>query len=89
MSTIIGSEAPGGLVEGPGRGGWARAVIYAVLVTLALIWIVPILWAIATSLKPDAETTVAPVKWFGSKVTLEAYRAALDQATSSSGTSTA
>ena len=49
------------------------------LVALALIWIVPILWAIATSLKPDAETTVAPVKWFGSKVTLEAYRAALGE----------
>jgi multiple sugar transport system permease protein len=66
MTTIVGNDTPGGLVEGPGRGGWARPVIYAVLVALALIWIVPILWAIATSLKPDAETTVAPVKWFGS-----------------------
>ena len=54
-------------------------MIYAVLVVLALVWVVPILWAIATSLKPDAETTVAPVEWFGSKVTLEAYRAALEQ----------
>ena len=32
----------------------------------------------ATSLKPDAATTVAPVKWFGSKVTLDAYRTALE-----------
>ena len=79
MTSIVGSGAPGGLVEGPGRGGWARAVIYAVLVVLALIWVVPVAWAVATSLKPDAETTVAPVEWFGSKVTLEAYRAALEQ----------
>jgi multiple sugar transport system permease protein len=79
MTSIVGSGAPGGLVEGPGRGGWARAVIYAVLVVLALIWVVPVAWAVATSLKPDAETTVAPVEWFGSTVTLEAYRAALDQ----------
>ena len=60
MSSIM-ARGTGGLVEGPGRGGWARPVIYAVLVALALIWLVPIAWAVATSLKPDAETTVAPV----------------------------
>jgi multiple sugar transport system permease protein len=55
-----------------------RPVIYAVLVVLAIVWLVPFAWAVATSLKPDAETTVAPVSWFGTKETLDAYRTALD-----------
>jgi multiple sugar transport system permease protein len=56
----------------------ARPLIYAVLVVLAIVWLVPFAWAVATSLKPDAETTVAPVSWFGTKETLDAYRTALD-----------
>ena len=80
MTTIVARRAVSGLVEGPGRGrGWLRPLIYAVLVTLSLIWIVPILWAVATSLKPDAETTIAPVSWRGSTETLDAYRVALEQ----------
>jgi multiple sugar transport system permease protein len=56
-----------------------QPLIYVALVVLALVWIVPFAWAVATSLKPDAETTVAPVSWFGSKVTLDAYRTALEK----------
>jgi multiple sugar transport system permease protein len=56
-----------------------RPLIYALLVALALIWVVPLAWAVATSLKPDAETTIAPVSWRGSEVTLDAYRVALEQ----------
>ena len=80
MTTVIGGRAAGGLVEGPGRGGgWVKPLLYAVLVALALIWLVPLAWAVATSLKPDAETTVAPVSWRGSETTLDAYRVALEQ----------
>jgi multiple sugar transport system permease protein len=68
------------LVTGPrGERGWVAPVLYAVLVALAIIWIVPFAWAVATSLKPDAETTVAPVSWRASSETLDAYRLALDQ----------
>jgi multiple sugar transport system permease protein len=56
----------------------ARPLIYVVLIVLAIIWIVPFAWAVATSLKPDAETTIAPVSWFATKETLDAYRTALD-----------
>ncbi len=48
-------------------------VALVVAVLLALIWLVPFAWALATSLKPDAETTAVPVKWFGSTVTFDAY----------------
>jgi multiple sugar transport system permease protein len=56
-----------------------RPLLYAVLIALAIVWLVPFAWAVATSLKPDADTTVAPVSWFGTKETLAAYRTALDQ----------
>jgi multiple sugar transport system permease protein len=55
-----------------------RPLIYAVLIVLAIVWIVPFAWAVATSLKPDAETTIAPVSWFGTTETLDAYRTALE-----------
>ena len=48
-------------------------VALVVAVLLALVWLVPFFWALATSLKPDAETTAVPVKWFGSTVTFDAY----------------
>jgi multiple sugar transport system permease protein len=80
MTTLSARRPAGGLVEGPrGHRDWVRPVIYAVLVVLALIWVVPLAWAVATSLKPDADTTIAPVSWRGSEVTLDAYRIALEQ----------
>ena len=70
--------AIGGFVEGPREHGWARPLIQVALVVLAIVWIVPFAWAIATSLKPDAETTIAPVKWLGTEQTLDAYRIAFE-----------
>jgi multiple sugar transport system permease protein len=68
------------VVVGPrGDRGWVQPVLYAVLVVLAIIWLVPLAWAVATSLKPDAETTVAPVSWRATSETLDSYRVALDQ----------
>ena len=79
MTALGMRDAPTGLVEGPGRRGWMRPIIYVVLVLLAIVWLVPFAWAVATSLKPDAETTVAPVSWLASTETFDAYRAILDK----------
>ena len=54
-------------------------MLYAFLGALSIVWLVPLAWAVATSLKPDAETTIAPVSWRGSETTLDAYRVALEQ----------
>jgi multiple sugar transport system permease protein len=78
VTALRASRTPGGLVESQGRS-WVRPLLYAVLAALALIWVVPFAWAVATSLKPDAETTLAPVSWRGSETTLDAYRVALEQ----------
>jgi multiple sugar transport system permease protein len=64
-----------GAVTGPRRGFSAgRAVRYAILAVFVVVWLVPFAWALATSLKPDTETTVAPVSWLATKETLDAYR---------------
>ena len=73
MSTVAGTR----LVGAPRRGG--RFFVYAALTVLAVIWLVPFAWAVVTSLKPDAETTVAPVSWRATTETLDAYRTLLQK----------
>jgi multiple sugar transport system permease protein len=64
-----------GAVTGPHRGpSLGRAIRYVVLGVAVVIWLAPFAWALATSFKPDSETTVAPVSWFATKETLDAYR---------------
>jgi len=54
----------------PSAGSIAAFVI---ALLLAILWLIPLAWALATALKPDAETTATPVSWLGSTVTLEAF----------------
>ena len=49
-----------------------------VLALAAIVWLIPFAWAVATSLKPDAETTATPVSWTASKVTFDAYGSVLE-----------
>ncbi|MEU8892313.1 carbohydrate ABC transporter permease [Streptomyces sp. NPDC048442] len=53
----------------PGRVG-----MLVVALVLVVVWVVPIAWALATSLKPEGETTKTPLEWIGSTLTLDAYR---------------
>jgi len=63
-----------GIVGRPSRGFSAsRLLLYVVLSVIAIVWVIPFAWAVATSLKPDAETTVAPVTWRATKESLDAY----------------
>ncbi|GAA3006229.1 carbohydrate ABC transporter permease [Streptosporangium longisporum] len=50
-----------------------QLVLLVITGALALLWLVPIAWAVATSLKPEADTTAVPLSWFGEEVTLDAY----------------
>jgi multiple sugar transport system permease protein len=54
-------------------------VCAGVLIALAILWVIPILWAVDTSLKPNAETTIVPITWLIESPTLEAYRVAFEQ----------
>jgi len=62
---------------GSRRPSTGSIVALVIAVLFALVWLLPLAWALATSLKPDAETTVAPATWFGSKITFEAYTSVL------------
>ncbi|MFI6792671.1 carbohydrate ABC transporter permease [Nonomuraea sp. NPDC050383] len=55
------------------RFGWGRLVLLAVALVLAAAWLAPVAWAVATSLKPESETTKLPLEWIGSRITFDAY----------------
>ncbi|WP_067965057.1 carbohydrate ABC transporter permease [Nocardiopsis trehalosi] len=53
----------------------AAATVSALV--LAVLWLVPLAWAVLTSLKPEAETTAVPVRWLPLEPTFAAYRSIL------------
>lgn len=55
------------------RFSLSQLILLAITGALAVLWLAPIAWAVATSLKPEADTTKLPLTWFGSEVTLDAY----------------
>ena len=58
---------------GKPRRSAGSIIAFVIATILAILWLIPLAWALATSLKPDAETTAVPVTWIGSKITFEAY----------------
>jgi multiple sugar transport system permease protein len=54
-------------------------VCVGVTIALGVIWLIPLLWAIDTSLKPNEETTIVPVTWAIENPTLEAFRVVFEQ----------
>jgi multiple sugar transport system permease protein len=65
------------LEDQAGRGRRADWLALGVLAVLAAVWLVPLAWAVATALKPEAETTTIPVEWIASTITLEGFRSTL------------
>lgn len=53
-------------------------VALGVLVALALLWLVPLLWALITSVRPPGEIARHPTSWFTGHPTLSSYRQILD-----------
>jgi multiple sugar transport system permease protein len=47
------------------------------LTLFGLIWLVPFLWAVVTSLRPDNEITANPVSWWSNHWTFQAYSTTL------------
>jgi multiple sugar transport system permease protein len=44
------------------------------LIALALLWLLPLVWALATSVRPAADIATHPTAWFSAHPTLDAYR---------------
>lgn len=51
-----------------------RIAMLVAAAVLSVAWLLPLAWALATSLKPEGETTKTPLEWIGSKITFDAYR---------------
>jgi multiple sugar transport system permease protein len=60
------------------RSAIASGLAFGVLLVLAIIWLVPLAWAVDTALKPESETIAIPVSWVSSNFTLDAFRQVLD-----------
>jgi multiple sugar transport system permease protein len=54
-------------------------VCVAVMIVFSIIWLIPLLWAIDTSLKPNGETADLPVTWWIKNPTLDSYKSILKQ----------
>lgn len=52
-------------------------VCLGVVIAVAIIWLIPLLWAIDTSLKPNAETADLPVTWWIKQPTVDSYASIL------------
>lgn len=51
--------------------GW---LAFAVLILAAIVWLIPLAWAVDTSLKTEADTTTVPVSWIPpSGFTMESF----------------
>ncbi|MGI5126068.1 carbohydrate ABC transporter permease [Pseudonocardia sp. CA-107938] len=48
-----------------------------VVLAIAVIWLVPLLWAVDTSFKPNSETANLPVTWWIEQPTLDSYASVL------------
>jgi multiple sugar transport system permease protein len=57
-----------------GRTRFFNALCGTVVVLFALIWLVPIAWAVVTSLRPEGEITTNPASWWTAHWTLDGYR---------------
>jgi multiple sugar transport system permease protein len=60
------------------RSTMASGLAFGVLLVLAIIWLVPLAWAVDTALKPESETIAIPVSWISSNFTLDAFRQVFD-----------
>lgn len=77
MTTLVASEtrrdAKTDASSPAMRGRIFNGVCIGALIAFSILWLMPLLWALDTSLKPEAETTKVPVTWLIGDPTFEAY----------------
>ena len=57
----------------PSQNTIRQGIAFILLLVLAVIWIIPLAWALDTALKPESETTTVPISWIPSHFTLDAF----------------
>ena len=61
----------------PPRFSGARVAVYGVLVGLSALYLMPLVWMVATSLKTTPQAVVSPPVWIPSPIVLQNYPDAL------------
>lgn len=56
----------------------SRIVTYALMILLALIFMIPLLWMLSTSLKPKAQLFEQTIHWIPTTISLENYQSILN-----------
>jgi len=51
--------------------------IFAILLVLTILWLIPLAWSLDTALKPESETTIIPLTWLSAHFTLQAFASTL------------
>lgn len=84
MATLTPAAPPGTTETAPSRSGrhtdytdserLFNRVVLGVLMALALLWLVPIAWAVATSLRPPNDIATDPTSWLSDNPTLSSYQ---------------
>ena len=59
--------------QGPSQNTILQGIAFVVLLIVAVLWIIPLAWAIDTALKPESQTTTVPISWIPSHFTLDAF----------------
>jgi multiple sugar transport system permease protein len=75
--TEAARDAPASSASYDSRSKTFNYICMAVLVVFSLIWLIPLAWAVDTALKPNAETTKAPITWLIENPTLQSFETAL------------
>ncbi|GAC1399658.1 MAG: carbohydrate ABC transporter permease [Ktedonobacteraceae bacterium] len=50
-----------------------QGIAFIVLLIAAVLWLLPLAWALDTALKPESETTTVPLSWIPSHFTFDAF----------------
>jgi multiple sugar transport system permease protein len=61
----VGAKAPETTTEAgmQRRDRFLRWLAFGVLIVAAILWLIPLLWAVDTALKPENQTTTVPITW--------------------------
>jgi multiple sugar transport system permease protein len=57
---------------------WREAFLYIISIVVALIMLMPFIWSLITSIRPDEEIIALPIQWIPSRITFEHYKKAFD-----------
>lgn len=80
MVTAVGTPERAAVSSAGGSKLLGRIFVYALMIFLALLFMLPLLWMLSTSLKPKAQLFTLPLRWIPQTWSLESYQKLFDNA---------